>query len=76
MKEIYQFKAWYYDDEGEKFAHGFVSTANYTEAVSEVARYFGDRELVKVEIKWVSEIPVLLIPNGVSLKKITDHNTF
>lgn len=77
MKEIYQFKAWYYDeDEGEKYAQGFVATANYTEAVSEVAQYFGDRELVKVEVKWVSEISVLLVPNSMSLKKITEHNTF
>lgn len=77
MKEIYQFKAWYYDeDDGEKFAQGYVATGNYAEAVTEVAQYFGDRELSKVEIKWVSEISVLLIPNDVSLKKITEHNTF
>ena len=77
MKDIYQFKAWYYDEnEGEKFAQGYVMAANYTEAMIDVVGYFGDSELLKTEIKWVSDTSVLLVPSEVSLKKITAVNAF
>ena len=73
---LYEVKIFHFDDfdNKEKNFQGYIVAENYSNALKELAQYFGEDNLLKVEISWISDNRIIAIPNTFSLDSITKEN--
>lgn len=73
---LYEVKIFYFDefDNEERNFQGYIVAENYSSALKRLAQHFGEDNMLKVEINWVSDNSIIVIPENFSLNSITKAN--
>lgn len=70
----YEFTTMVFDGEEEKIFRGYVMANYYQGAVVALTDYFDDENVCSLEIAYINELPLLIIPDGVDMSEITQEN--
>jgi hypothetical protein len=54
-------------------AHGLVAGINYKAALGEVMAMYGDDETIEVSLYYMTDTPIIALPNYISPKEIKEE---